>query len=199
MNTKDRLIATILLTVVTGCAAKTDVITFDLSKRAGAYVLAYTTNAQVRRMVEDRLVADLQADGGRGFASYQDLPDLSVANRTDLIAAANEKLALAVLVINEMTPGDQGPVDNPSRISPEHPDLQSFYDYSRTVERQADPTQVVFAEVNAFLIEGDSARLIWTGTTWSFRADGKGGGIPGMSRQIVNELGKIRDILNPPE
>ena len=50
-----------LLAAVCGCVAKTDVVTYDLSQRSGLYVLGYTTDENIRRAIEDQLVADIQS------------------------------------------------------------------------------------------------------------------------------------------
>ena len=191
-----RILSTCVFVVMAaGCAGATDVVTYDFSKRSGLYVLGYTADEQLRRAVEDQLVADIQAMDMVAYASYQDLPVLDQTNRRSLIEAANEKQAIAVLVVNQVVPGEAGLIENPARVSTEHPDLASFYEYSKTVERDYQPGSEVFAEVNAFLLEGKKSRLIWSGTTWSFNADGKGGAISGMSSNIVSELVGIRDAL----
>jgi hypothetical protein len=182
---------------LTGCATNTELTTYDFSQRTGLYVLGYTTDESVRRTMEKRVVADLAARDMVGFASYEDLPNLTQTNRSAIISAANDKKAVAVLVINQVVPGEGGLLENPLRISPDHPDLQAFYTYTKSLERQPNPTNQVFAEVNAFLIEGDNAKLVWSGTTWSFRADGKGGAIPGISSSIAEEVSHIRDVLRP--
>lgn len=184
-----------LVLIVSACATKPDVISYDFSTRAGGYVVGFTTDEGIRRAIEDQLVADLRANEMIAFPSYVDLPSLSSLNRDAVLKAANAKQVLAILVINQVVPGEDGVIDNPLRITPEHPDLASFYEFTKSVERNFDPDKEVFAEVNAFLIEGSNTRLIWSGTTWSFNADGKGGAISDMSGNIADELGQIRDAL----
>ena len=184
-----------LLAAVCGCVAKTDVVTYDLTQRSGLYVLGYTTDENIRRAIEDQLVADIQSRDMQAYPSYVELPVLLETTREGLLAAANAKNALSVLVVNQVMPGKDGVIQNPLRVTPEHPDLASFYEYTKSVERNFNPRSEVFAEVNAFLIQGDTARLIWSGTTWSFDADGKGGAISGMSGNIATELSEIRDAL----
>ncbi|MEM1436834.1 MAG: hypothetical protein AAGG11_22490 [Pseudomonadota bacterium] len=181
--------------LLVGCATRTEVTTYDFSSRAGLYVLGYTTQEELRRAVEDRLVADIKARDMVAFASYVDLPVLEQTSRSSLLAAANEKQAIAILVVNQVTPGEDGVIDNPARITPEHPDLAAFYEYSKTVQRDYEPGSEVLAEVNAFLLQEDGARLIWSGTTWSFDADGQGSAISGISDNIANELSQMRDTL----
>lgn len=181
--------------MVTGCASKTEVTSYDFSQRAGVYVVGYSANEEVRRGIEDQLIADLQSREMVAFASYADFPNLPVMSRRLLLDAANAKQAMAVMVVNQVVPGQDGVIDNPVRITPEHPDLAAFYEYTKSVEQNFDPNKEVFAEVNAFLIEGDHTKLVWSGTTWSFDADGEGGAISGISTNIADELGEIRDAL----
>ncbi|MCZ6710645.1 MAG: hypothetical protein O7B25_09800, partial [Gammaproteobacteria bacterium] len=51
----------------------------------------------------------------------------------------------------------------------------------------------VFAEVNLFILDGEAANLYWSGTTWSFHADGEGTAIRGISETIADQLQQVRD------
>ena len=53
----------------------------------------------------------------------------------------------------------------------------------------------VFAEVNAFFVDGNKTRRFWTGTTWSFNVDNQGGAIEAISANIASELAKVRDEI----
>ena len=105
--------------LVSGCAGNPDVIRTDLTESEGAYVLAYTTNVDVRRAMEDQLVRDLATRAMVAFASYHDLPDLQSTTRDGVLLAANAKRAVAVVVINQVVPGEDGVIDNPLRVSPQ--------------------------------------------------------------------------------
>ncbi len=101
---------------------------------------------------------------------------------------------ISVIVINQVSrDATNSVVRNPERISPAHPDLQAFYDYSRGRQPVVEQGQEVFAEVNLFVLDGDKANLFWSGTTWSFQADGQGTAIRGISETIANQLEKVRD------
>ncbi len=181
--------------ILSACVTQTDVIRTDFTQNEGVYILGYSTDAGIRRTMEDQLVRDLKDREMIAYPSYPDLPDIQLTTRKNVLAAAHAKKTGAVVVINQVVAGEEGVIDNPIRISPDHPDLQAFYDYTRTLEENPEPDSVVFAEVNAFLIDGDKTRLIWTGTTWSFQADGAGGAISGISETIANEMRKIRDEM----
>ena len=184
---------TLALCLLTGCVAAPDVIRTDFTQNEGVYVLGYTTNVDIRRAMEDQLVQDLNARDIVAYASHHDLPDIGTTTREGVLAAANAKRTIAVIVINQVVPGEDGVIDNPLRVSPLHPDLQTFYEHTKTVEENYDADREVFAEVNAFLIDGQKTRLAWSGTTWSFVADGAGGAIRGISETVATELRKIRD------
>ncbi len=188
-------IVTTLVLILTACVTQPDVIRIDFTQNAGVYIIGYTTDVRIRRAMEDQLVRDLKDREMIAYPSYPDLPDIQMTTRKNVLAAAHAKKTVAVVVINQVVAGEEGVIDNPIRISPDHPDLQAFYDYTRTLEENQEPDGEVFAEVNAFLIDGDKTRLIWTGTTWSFHADGAGGAISGISETIANEMRKIRDEM----
>ena len=187
-----------MASLIAGCASRSDVVSYDFSKRSGVYVLGYTTDESVRRGIENRLIEDIQARDMTAYASHVDLPEISATTRRNVLDAADRRNALAVLVVNQVVADEEGVINNPLRVSPEHPDLAAFYEYAASIERNFDPAKVVFAEVNAFLIEGDRGRLVWSGTVWSFNADGEGGAISGLSSNVADELGAIRDALLKP-
>ncbi len=181
--------------ILAACVTQPDVIRTDFTKYAGVYIIGYTTNIDIRRAMEDQLVRDLEDRQMIAYPSYPDLPDIRSTTRENVLAAAHAKKTVAVVVINQVVPGEDGVIDNPIRISPDHPDLKAFYNYTRTLDENREPVGEVFAEVNAFLIDGDKTRLFWSGTTWSFHADGAGGAISGISETIANEMSKIRDEM----
>ena len=190
-----KVITTAAIVSLCACATAPDVIRTDFTKNEGVYIVGFTSNAAVRRQMEDQLVTDLYARNIVAHPSYSDLPDISISSRNSVLQAANAKHTVAVLVINQVVADAGGNIANPVRNSPDHLDLQAFYNYSKSVEESYDSTQEVFAEVNAFLIDGEKTRLFWSGTTWSFQADGAGGAIRGISETIANEIEKIRDQM----
>ncbi|MGI9327502.1 MAG: hypothetical protein ACR2PZ_19955 [Pseudomonadales bacterium] len=181
-----------LVLALSGCITKTDVIQSDLTRNEGAYVLVYSTIEPIRRSMEDQLVSDLADRNMLAYPSYPDFPDVRTTTRDSILTAANAKRTVVVLVVNQVTADNKGVIQNPARISPNHPDLKTFYNYTESVEQNFDPEQVVLAEVNAFLIDGRKTRLWWSGTTWSFKADGAGTALRGISQTIADELQKIR-------
>ena len=190
--------------ICAGCSTTTEVVNYDFTERQGLYVVGYATDETLRRRFEDQVIADLEAAQGSAFPSHADFASVADMSAETVVAAANDKRAIGVLVVNQVVPGEDGVIENPLRITPEHPDLVKFYEYTKTTEAQAhqratNPDEPAFAEVNLFLLQEDAARLIWSGTLWSFEADGSGGAIPGLAQNVADELVQIRDaLLNNP-
>ena len=177
------------------CVSKTTVIRADFTKAAGVYVVGYTPDPAIRTAMEEQLVADLRARDAIAYPSHVDIPDITASNRDELIASANARTAIGIIVINQATAdAADSVVQNPQRVSPAHPDVQAFYDYSKDAQdAPLDPNQRVFAEVNLFIVDGDVANLFWSGTTWSFHADGQGSAIRSISETIADQLQHVRD------
>ena len=180
--------------MLAGCAAKTTVIRADFTKGAGVYVVGYTPDPEIRTGIEEQLVADLRAREMIAYPSHVDIPDIAASSRKELIASANERSVIGVIVINQVAADASDIiVQDPQRVSPTHPDLQAFYAYSKDRKQTFDPDRRVFAEVNLFILDGDIANLFWSGTTWSFSADGQGTAIRGISETIADQLRQVRD------
>jgi hypothetical protein len=180
--------------VLAACTTKTTVIRADLTKGEGAYVVGYTPDPAIRTAIEEQLVADLRARDMIAYPSHVDIPDIAASSRKELIASANERAVIGVIVVNQVAAdASDSIVQDPQRVSPTHPDLQAFYAYSKDREQTFDPDQRVFAEVNLFILDGDIANLFWSGTTWSFSADGQGSAIRSISEMIADQLQQVRD------
>jgi hypothetical protein len=180
---------------LSACASNTEVFTTDLTRQQGLYVVGYTTDAAIRLAMEDQLVADLTARGIAAFPSHADIPDLANSSAEQVVRAADSQGALGVVLINQaVSDGGDSPVQNPQRVTPLHPDIRSFYAQSRHEMRDepasGDP---IFAEVNLFLVDGAATRLFWSGTTWTFNADGRGGAIQGISETVAAQMQQARD------
>jgi hypothetical protein len=189
------LLAAVILAL--GCASHTDVFSTDLTKQAGVYVVGYTTDAAARTALEDQLVTDLESREMVAWPSHADLATLETRDAADVIAAADRHDAAAVILINQVAAdASDSLVKDPQRITPLHPDLRTFFQESRDemVDNHA-AAQPVFAEVNLFLIDGKATRLYWSGTTWSFHADGQGTAVRGISEVIADQLRDARDSL----
>jgi hypothetical protein len=178
--------------VIGGCAASPETAEPQVAPEGG-YVVAYITSPDTRRTMEDQLVADLRARGMTAHVSYPDIPDIAKATGFKVLARAQAKHAASVLLINQVVPDERGLINNPVRSMPNYSDLSAFYEYAKDVEGDYVPGREVFAEVNLFVIDGDSAQLAWSEMTWSFAADGAGGAIRGISASVADQLEKIRN------
>lgn len=181
-----------------GCASRTEVFHTDLTRQAGVYVVGYTSDPVVRATIEDQLVRDLAARDIAAWPSHPDLPDLTRGSASDVVGAATRHDAVGVILVNQVAAdGSDAVVENPQRITPRHPDLQTFITESRDQMTAGTPAgQTVFAEVNLFLLDGDATRLFWSGTTWSFNADGRGTAARGISETIADQLESARAEFN---
>lgn len=187
----------VALALLSGCAQPTpqsspEVTVLDYRNANGAYVLVYSTDQELRTLFEDRLVGDLAARDMLAIASYPDLPDASATTRENLMAAAKAHKAMFILVVEEVRHGEIGVVQGDQRITQEHPTLRDFYAHSKPADHEHDDDEQVFVEVSAFLIQGDFAKLVWSGTTWSFQADGEAGRISQISTMIANAIDETR-------
>lgn len=184
-----------LVTALCACTTQTTVIRADFTEREGALVVGYATDPSIRIAIENQLVGDLTARDMTAFPSHPDIHDITLSNRDQLLALANAKQTVAVLVVNQVaSDASDSVVQNPQRVSPNHPDLRTFYEY--TENNRVDPPQVgqrVLAEVNLFIIDGDQANLYWSGTSWSFQADGKGTALRDISSLVADQLQQVRN------
>ena len=182
---------------VAGCAASPEVFTTDLTRQSGVYVVGYTADPELRRAFEDRLVTDLGARGITAYASYEDLPDLSASSPEALVGEANRRDAVGVVLVNQATAeGSESPVRNPARVTPLHPDIQTFYRLSRDEMQDARDGRPVFAEVNLFLVDGAATRLFWSGTTWSFQEGDREAAIGQVSASIAEQMQAARTRIS---
>jgi len=177
-----------------GCAAKTTLISVDFRTQAGVYVVGYTANSAIRLLVEDQLVSDIIARNMVAYPSHPDIDDITSSTPAQVIGKAKDKKAVGVIVVNQVAAdASDSIVQDPRRVSPTHPDIQAFYEYSKGQNENFEEGQEVFAEVNLFIIQGDTANLLWSGTTWSFHADNRGSAVVGISEIIADQLRQVRD------
>jgi hypothetical protein len=194
VRTCDLYALTLILLAVGGCAPQQQVTRIDLTQRQGVYVVAHVEHEIIRAGMERRLREDLAAWGMRAYASVDDFDDVTSTTAERVFTAADRRRAVAVLVPDLVNrDGTGGIVDDPRRISPAHPDLRALYEYSRSQGRAYDPNREAIVEANLFNLEG--GELFWSGTAWSFEADGSGAAIRELSSQIAAALAEARAHL----
>lgn len=188
-------IAALLGLLAVACASQstTEVTVMDFRKASGAYVLVYSTDESLRNRFEDQLVADLATREIKAYPSYPDLPDVRASNRENLLAAAKVRKAMFILVVEEVPHGERGVVrSSRERITHEHPTLHDFYEHTRPADHEHDDDSQIFVEVSAFLIQGDYAKLFWSGTTWEVKTEGGEDRIAGLSATIADAIEEAR-------
>ncbi|MEO0436141.1 MAG: hypothetical protein AAF098_04475 [Pseudomonadota bacterium] len=188
----DSMAVIVGILLLAACSTRIDPTALPGVDGNGMYVLAYAKEQRIRRAMEDRLVSDLQTQGITAYASHRDLPSFGDIDRGAVLAAAKSKNALAILLVNRVIPGQESLLKTSDRITPEHPNVKAFFEYTRDLEVSPAPDSTVLVEVSGFLLEGDSAKLVWSGTTWSFNGDGSGGALVGISTTISDELGRLK-------
>ncbi len=177
-----------------GCASQPQVKSIDLTEREGIYVLAYVEDESARAHIERQVVDDLTARGMRAYPSVDDFDDIASTTAERVFTAADRRRAVAVLVLDPVNRNNTGSVvGNPRRISPTQPNLQALYDYSRSRMQTYDPTKEAIVEANLFVADG--GELFWSGTAWSFAADGSGTALRELSGQITDALADARARL----
>lgn len=192
------LFLTLIILTLTACKIQTSTVTADFRHQKGIYVVAYTADRSIRERVEDQLADDLRLNKMIAKTSFQEIEDVTTSSPAKVIQKANDAHLLAILVINQVgADGSNNIVKDPKRISPMHPTLQEFYAYSKQNFAQTiEQNQEVFAEVNLFVLDKGEAKLVWSGTTWSFQADNKGTAIRDISKTVASQLAKLRDKSN---
>lgn len=182
----------IVCSTLIGACTTTTVSTLEI-RGEGAYVIGYTDDTGLRQAFEDRLVADLRRLNMRALPSYPDFPSIEGPGPEDVVRAANDKRLAGIVIVNPVLADKTGPVTDPRRVTPEHRQLREFYAHSKDALDPQDPGTEIFAEVNAYVIDGESAQLIWSGVTWNFKADGAGSAISEVSTLVAENLVNARD------
>ena len=186
----------IILIVLSACAGTTNVIKTDLTVQRGVYIVGFIERQDIRRELEDRIVNDLATYEMIGIPSYLDIEKIKSTPIAQLVAAANSHNVAAVLIVNRVSrDGSNSIISSDRKIAPVNPDLLQYYESTKDELDVYGRDEAVFAEVNAFFIDGKKTRRFWTGTTWSFNIDNEGGAIEGISATIAAELAKARDQI----
>ena len=201
MNSRPRLVALVpavqvLVILLAGCGTQMDLISTDLTRQKGLYVVAYVDREDLRRQVEDQFVMDLARHDIVAYSSHHDIADIKQAQPADMVRAANSHEVVALLIANRVSAdGSDSIIESPERITPANPDLQAYYNSTRQELDAYAGAEPVFVEVNAFFVDGPKTRRFWTGTTWTFDTGNPGKTIQGISTTIATQIAKVRDEL----
>ena len=156
--------------LLTACQGPTQVISTDLTRVSGIYLIAYVDRPDIRIRLEDRFVAELDERGLRAVPSHPDLPDIKRASVTDMVAAANGHDVAAIVIVNRVEADGSGSIiDSERRVLPE--DLTAYHASVRGEADSYGDGAPIYAEANGFLVDGSKTRRFWTGTTWTLAGD----------------------------
>lgn len=152
-----RFLAVLLLGyVLTGCAGRGG----PGEPGHPVLVAAWTPNAQIRESFEWQLESDLRALGITATPSLRLIPEFDDLRRETLLDAAAERSAPVILMVRRLAAGAGA-----------DPRLHLWLsDHFAGVDRNRSPgippsgRQVI--EVAAYRVEGEDARLIWSGHSW---------------------------------
>lgn len=174
-----------------GCVSNQPVKSIDLSKHRGVFVVVFMDDPSLRRSAETQLTAEMRGRGIEAFPSVDDIEDVTTSSAEQVAAAARARGAAAVVIVNPMNrDGSGGALAD--RVSPQHPDLQAFFEQSRHAAARYSPGSEAILEVDLFALGDEHAELFWSGTVRSFTADGTGAAIPGLSAQIAEAMARAR-------
>ncbi len=191
-------IAAILLSLA-ACQGATQVISTDLTRVSGVYLIAYVDRADIRQRLEDRFVDELADRGLRAVPSHPDLPEIKRASVADMVAAANRHDVAAIVIVNRVeADGSGGIIDSERRVLPQ--DLMAYYSTVSTEEDSYAADAPIYAEANGFLVDGRKTRRFWTGTTWTLAGEDDAV-INDVASTIATELDRVqaemRDYSRP--
>lgn len=196
MKLVNLLLPIALSVFISSCTTtETSSVTADFREKEGVYIVGYTDITDTRIMLEDQLASDLTKRDMLAWPSHLTLDDITNATPQEIKDKAAEKKALSLIILNRVAAdASDSVIKNPKRISPKHSTLQAFYTHSRMlVENSYDADQEVFVEVNLFILDGDEAKLFWSGTTWTFNANDRPAAIRDISAIVADQLAQVRD------
>ena len=185
------MLTTVFATLLAGCSSTSNVISTDLTRQSGLYIVAYVDREDIRTKLEDQFVQDLDAQGIRAVASRHDIKVIKGSTPTTIVRAANTHKVAAVVIVNRVSKDGGGSIIKSDQgISPSNADLNAYYDATKGELDNYGNDEPIFAEVNVFLIDGSKTRRLWTGTTWTF--EGQDDEVVGtISETIAAELAKV--------
>ena len=130
--------------LLAGCTGPTQVISTDLTRVSGAYVIGYVDREDVRTRLEARFVADLEAQGLRAVPSGGDIKLIKKASTRDMVAAANRHDVAAIVIINRVAAdGSDSIIASDQQVRP--PNLMEYLDRTRQEADQYRDNEPIFA------------------------------------------------------
>ncbi len=181
-----RLAATqlVLLVGLVACSSAPNVIQTDLTRQKGVYLVGYSLDASARRDFENELQTNLMAGGMLAHASHADIPDITDSDATEVLQYAVERGVVAIVIINN---AQDSAVEDVRRLQIDTPGVREHFDKISRQRAVVSGNDVVL-EVNAFAIDGDTAKLAWSGVTAVFAPTSRTDAIEDLSESIAGAL-----------
>lgn len=173
-----------LLFGLSACVNQPNVDYIDLTKQQGVYLVAYSTDASARLEFEAELQANLLTGGLLAFASHEDIDDITQSDANEVFLNAKRHGVVAIVVINN---AEDTTVENPDRLRLDTPGVREHFERIRSTS-DAVPGRDVILEVNAFAIDGNTAKLAWSGVTAVFEPESRTAAIEELSNGIADAL-----------
>jgi hypothetical protein len=95
-----------------GCATSTQVISTDLTRQSGVYIIGYVDREEIRVLLEDRFVADLSEQNIRALPSHLDIKLIKKSSTADMVRAANAHDVVAIVIVNRVAPDAASSIAN---------------------------------------------------------------------------------------
>ena len=183
--------------VLLACTTERTVRRIDLTQQSGIYVVGYTDDNDKRHTFENRLADKLRQQDFTAFASIDDITNIINSTPEMIVDRAIGHKAVAVLMVKPVNSSDN--LTRASAMPGKYKILQDFYKESKSQVGDYDPDKEAVFEVYAFILSSDKPKLVWSGTTWTFVADGMGAGIESITEILTEELVKIRQKIRSGE
>ena len=182
------------LALNSACQTNTKVIKADLRTQSGVYLVGYSREPLARRDFEDQLQSDLSAGGMIAHASHADIPNILDSSAEEVFRFAKLRNVVAIVIVN---PVNDSPIEERTKVQANSPTVRAFFKGVRGKEVPIT-TNDVFAEVNAYVVDGDTATLAWSGVTATFRPTDRAQAIADLSATVANALRDAQKRLRSP-
>lgn len=154
--------------LITGCSSSAPAPRDVTDQRV--LLVGFSPNADVRRMFEDQLQAELNKRDVDAVQSHLAIPDFMAIGNATVLAAADANEASLILMVRRMAADAdryaEGIPEQPARGMPVYRTLQDFLaSYEQRPPTPPPPGREV-VEVYGYTRDADAARLIWSGFSW---------------------------------
>ncbi len=118
------------------------------------------------------------------FSSHQDIPDITASDANEVFRWARDRAVVAIVIINNVT---DTAVEDKRRLQLDTPNVHEHFEKVRQATGSTTSSDVVL-EVNAFAVDGETAKLAWSGVTAVFSPNTRDEAIEELSDSIAAAL-----------